>query len=1258
MAGFRFDIFKGIRPRISKRKLPSGEAQVAENLKLGSADLEAWPENLEITEVNEPYVTQSIFLYEDSVTGVIYWLQWANDVDVARGPIKGDSLDRLYFTGDGPPKITYNSLQSAAPFPSTAYELGVPKPLTRLEASGQELPESVAAANRRTSVTTPLSTLNLEIVSVDFTVYPGSGTPNDTWRLVSASSGDIIFDLVIGDLLKVEEVVDEDTVVLGSATGTGAAAATGANDKTSTSYWQDMDEQGSTQTADFIGWRIPNNLTATITGHLLREGDIIRVTRLDLSDGLHWPNPGITTDFFELADDGGAGDWGTPTQGADSVYRHENVRLGASADGLTAFALTGGFYYDVDRTASDSDVLEDRTYVYTFVSSIGEEGPPSDPSTLTQSLDGDSVTLTGFDLAPVGDRNIDRIRIYRTNATAIGTEYQFVREVEISQVEIDGEVVDTVPAADLGEVIQTTTYFPPPSKMQGIVSMPNGMMVGFEGKDVFFSEPFQPHAWPPEYDQAVDYEIVGLAPFGNSVAVLTKGTPYIITGAHPRNANIRPYKINQACSNKRSIATHEDKIYYAAPDGLVEIGVNGAQVITEPFLKKQEWQTYEPESMVGDFHDGQYFGFWGADDTVLPQPTGSVAASGTLISDFETFEADIVKGTKTIILTLTDVTWVAAGTAFDAVRSDIISGITATGAEAGGWNAVRSTIDLTSVVRTSNTVVTITLPAIPTYSISISEVLTFRAPAKAISASNTLIAPEVATVIRDGVYSSEVIVTSGVQTASNLPELFVSDENIESWLELDPVASFNDADAPALTDAAYHLTYKRWAVVGYNTTGATQNYCTVVTSDEVKDSSSWVQRVLPVGSTNPGRAIIYEGTTDNFFLGGDNNLLLYSPNGINWYKGNLPPTLSGRDIIKFARAPNGGDGEAPRLYAIFGDTKEIAYSANLAIDPLSTTWVNLGTITATGTAMSSCTSGNGLVYFANNNATAEVGYIVQGLTTYVKIGDLAMDVSDMVYGNGRLVVISANGRIQYADAPNETVIGNWSSISGAIDGVGTRDLAKIDYDGGGEGRIGYGFIATLSASGAPGDYLVYTSPDAVTWTLRATQSSQADALGIGTKQPQQDLSGSIGAAITLSGGTYFVRDYGRIPTASYIVRTDGTIDGQRDSNTPVQQSPLTDWIVPNFLTDSLYEFRVTNVVWLEGVNSWSASPGADGTWFDMSTDRTWSVVGSTVRFDLEIRYNGGATITAAQYTLGSEIYEPPVSGDDWTPDEFFYHTQR
>jgi hypothetical protein len=96
-------------------------------------------------------------------------------------------------------------------------------------------------------------------------------------------------------------------------------------------------------------------------------------------------------------------------------------------------------------------------------------------------------------------------------------------------------------------------------------------------------------------------------------------------------------------------------------------------------------------------------------------------------------EAQVRAGGKTIILTLTYDTWVAAGAVFDAQRQAIINGLNSAGSAALGWNnVVRATQSVAGVVRTSATVVTITLDAFPTYDISASETITITVPQAAL----------------------------------------------------------------------------------------------------------------------------------------------------------------------------------------------------------------------------------------------------------------------------------------------------------------------------------------------------------------------------------------------------------------------------------------------------------------------------------------------------------------------------------------------
>jgi len=120
------------------------------------------------------------------------------------------------------------------------------------------------------------------------------------------------------------------------------------------------------------------------------------------------------------------------------------------------------------------------------------------------------------------------------------------------------------------------------------------------------------------------------------------------------------------------------------------------------------------------------------------QNPASCALTGTVTTATET---DIVTGGKTIILTLTNDTWVASGATFDAQRQNIIDGIDSAQAEATGWDAtVKATQGVAGVVRTSNTVVTITLDAQATYNITATETITATIPASALTGGSAIIA--------------------------------------------------------------------------------------------------------------------------------------------------------------------------------------------------------------------------------------------------------------------------------------------------------------------------------------------------------------------------------------------------------------------------------------------------------------------------------------------------------------------------------------
>ena len=120
-----------------------------------------------------------------------------------------------------------------------------------------------------------------------------------------------------------------------------------------------------------------------------------------------------------------------------------------------------------------------------------------------------------------------------------------------------------------------------------------------------------------------------------------------------------------------------------------------------------------------------------ASGITIPGPyvelTGTVTTSTVL-------DSDIQSGGKTIILELTDDTWVTAGATFDAQRQNILDGLVSNKNETNGFNAQNFAV--TDVARTSSTVVTITLSAEATYDIVQTEEISITVPASALTTSS------------------------------------------------------------------------------------------------------------------------------------------------------------------------------------------------------------------------------------------------------------------------------------------------------------------------------------------------------------------------------------------------------------------------------------------------------------------------------------------------------------------------------------------
>jgi len=268
-------------------------------------------------------------------------------------------------------------------------------------------------------------------------------------------------------------------------------------------------------------------------------------------------------------------------------------------------------------TITPNTLPETRVYTCTYVNEWGEESAPYSASDMgPNTIDvypGETVTVSFPDQPAVTEVALAKIRIYRSAAGTSESSFFFVGEALDTAV----SYTDTVAGDALNEALPSLTWEKPKADMEGLVGLPNGVMAGFKGNDLYFSEPYRPFAWPIQYMQTAGYPIVGLAVVDTTLVVMTKGRPYFIQGSHPENMTMVEADVNQSCVSKKSIVVINKNVLYASPDGLVALSAGGSSTVTEGMFDKQAWQAMGPVGLIGQRYEDQYVGFLA--------PTGSPA---------------------------------------------------------------------------------------------------------------------------------------------------------------------------------------------------------------------------------------------------------------------------------------------------------------------------------------------------------------------------------------------------------------------------------------------------------------------------------------------------------------------------------------------------------------------------------------------------------------------------------------------------------
>lgn len=131
MASIVIRNFRGIAPITNPRLLADGMATIALNTKLSDGTLGTWRGPTQAATITKGGTKKTIYRFGQLLSSDSqYWFSWITDVDVVRAPIDNDTSERTYYTGDGYPKVTDNSLAlTGTDYPVASYRLGVPQPV-------------------------------------------------------------------------------------------------------------------------------------------------------------------------------------------------------------------------------------------------------------------------------------------------------------------------------------------------------------------------------------------------------------------------------------------------------------------------------------------------------------------------------------------------------------------------------------------------------------------------------------------------------------------------------------------------------------------------------------------------------------------------------------------------------------------------------------------------------------------------------------------------------------------------------------------------------------------------------------------------------------------------------------------------------------------------------------------------------------------------------------------------------------------------
>lgn len=276
------------------------------------------------------------------------------------------------------------------------------------------------------------------------------------------------------------------------------------------------------------------------------------------------------------------------------VYTGNSTFAAAGAWALSLSQDADGTSFILNLASSAAEeVKETRAYVYTYVNTYGEEGPPSPPTVITAMATLPFTVGVTRDALTADYAPIKEIRVYRTPTGSEIADYFYSGAVQVLTAPGAAfQFIDTTTAAGLNEPLASSDFYPPSPALVGVTCLPNGILMAWKGNELHFSEAYKPWSWPPQYVKTFRHNIVGGIAHGSGALITTLSQPFFISGVSPDSMTEGKVNSPQAGVSKWAMADLNGMIAYASNDGIVVVDGNRAVLdYSEQFFTRDVWRT-------------------------------------------------------------------------------------------------------------------------------------------------------------------------------------------------------------------------------------------------------------------------------------------------------------------------------------------------------------------------------------------------------------------------------------------------------------------------------------------------------------------------------------------------------------------------------------------------------------------------------------------------------------------------------------------